>query len=85
MPLFFAAIILLAAGIAMKIRDPEAGRPARGTGPMKPAREMKHRGTVQAVLVAAALALIVAGILNGSARDVLIKAINICTECIGLG
>lgn len=28
---------------------------------------------------------IVLGALNGGARDVLIKAINICTECIGLG
>lgn len=37
------------------------------------------------LLYAAALLLIVAGILNGGMRDVLIKAINICTECIGLG
>lgn len=37
------------------------------------------------VLYAAALLLIAAGILNGGMRDVLIKAINICTECIGLG
>lgn len=32
-----------------------------------------------------AAALIAAGVLNGGMRDVLIKAINICTECIGLG
>ncbi len=32
-----------------------------------------------------ALALIIWGILNGSMREVFIKAINICTECIGLG
>lgn len=25
------------------------------------------------------------GVLNGGAKDVLVKAINICTECIGLG
>lgn len=37
------------------------------------------------LLCAAALLLIAAGILNGGMRDVLIKAINICTECIGLG
>lgn len=37
------------------------------------------------LLYAAALLLITAGILNGGMRDVLIKAINICTECIGLG
>ena len=29
--------------------------------------------------------LLVAGMLNGGLKDVLIKAINICTECIGLG
>lgn len=37
-----------------------------------------------AVFVTAALFLVL-GVLNGGARDVLIKAINICTECIGLG
>ena len=30
-------------------------------------------------------ALILAGIRNGSARDVLVKAVGICTECVGLG
>lgn len=33
----------------------------------------------------AAAALVVAGIKNGGMYDVLVKAINICTECIGLG
>ena len=37
-----------------------------------------------ALLVLAAL-LIVHGVFNGSLLDVLYKAINICTECIGLG
>ncbi len=46
---------------------------------------MRRKGAVQAVLVVAAVALIVAGVLNGSARDVLYKAITICTECVGLG
>ena len=32
-----------------------------------------------------AVALIIWGVFNGGARDVFIKAINICTECIGLG
>ncbi len=36
-------------------------------------------------LLVAALALIAAGIANGGLRDVLYKAKNICTECIGLG
>ena len=29
--------------------------------------------------------LIVLGVLNGGARDVLAKAVKICSECIGLG
>lgn len=36
-------------------------------------------------LLAVGVALFVIGIFNGGLNDVLIKAINICTECIGLG
>lgn len=36
-------------------------------------------------LYALAAALVVIGVINGGLRDVLVKAINICTECIGLG
>lgn len=36
-------------------------------------------------LIVVALLLIAVGAANGGARDVLVKAINICTECIGLG
>ena len=36
-------------------------------------------------LVILALILIAVGVANGGARDVLVKAVNICTECIGLG
>ncbi|MBR2797822.1 MAG: thioredoxin [Clostridia bacterium] len=42
-------------------------------------------GGLQIALVVIAIGLIVAGVFNGSARDVLYKAINICTECVGLG
>ena len=37
------------------------------------------------VILVLAVVLIVAGIVNGSAQDVLGKAVNICTECVGLG
>ena len=40
---------------------------------------------VRIVLLVAAIAMIIAGIVNGGMADVLAKAINICTECIGLG
>lgn len=36
-------------------------------------------------LVGCAVVFIILGIANGGMADVLIKAINICTECIGLG
>ena len=51
----------------------------------------KHRDCTKLIwgiriaLIVAAIALIIAGILNGGMADVLTKATNICTECIGLG
>ncbi len=36
-------------------------------------------------IIVIAIGLIIHGIINGGANDVLQKAINICTECIGLG
>ena len=49
--------------------------------------EIQHRLVLldQRYPVAPFLLMIILGVYNGSARDVLIKAINICTECIGLG
>lgn len=41
--------------------------------------------TVRAVLLVLGVVFLILGVTNGGARDVLIKAINICTECIGLG
>lgn len=41
--------------------------------------------TLRAALLILACVLIVAGVFNGSARDVFGKAVKICTECVGLG
>ena len=38
-----------------------------------------------AVLFCAGVLLIVLGVVNGGARDVLAKAVKICSECIGIG
>lgn len=57
-------------------KRPEADAPAAKRFPLAP---------IRAVLYAAAVALTVLGVLNGGLWDVLVKAINICTECIGLG
>jgi hypothetical protein len=40
---------------------------------------------VKVVILLASIAVIVYGLLTGGTADVLTKAINICTECIGLG
>lgn len=40
---------------------------------------------VRGIIFVIAVTFIALGIHNGGAKDVLIKAINICTECIGLG
>ena len=45
----------------------------------------KRKNAVRLSLVFLALVFIVLGAVNGSALDVLIKAITICSECIGLG
>lgn len=45
----------------------------------------RRRILLRRILMAAAVLFIVLGIFNGSMKDVLIKAIKICTECVGLG
>ena len=46
---------------------------------------MTRRQALWAALFALGLLLVVLGVLNGGARDVLAKAVKICSECIGLG
>jgi len=48
------------------------------------AGEKKYRPYRNAIIIAAVI-FIVAGLINGGTVAVLAKAINICTECIGLG
>lgn len=62
----------------------------QGTAPKsKQKKQVKEHNVaiwaVRIALVAVALAFVVVGAINGGAYDVFIKAINICTECIGLG
>ncbi len=51
----------------------------------KAAPEGTGLSAVRGALLLIALILVILGIVNGGLRDVLIKAVNICTECIGLG
>ncbi len=60
-------------------------KPLRAASGLAPAGKPRSSARLQTALIAAAVALIILGIFNGSALDVLYKAITICTECIGLG
>jgi hypothetical protein len=44
-----------------------------------------HVTLCRLVLYVIAIICIIVGIFNGGLYDILVKAINICTECIGLG
>lgn len=52
-----------------------------------PAREPKRHAVhaVRLALLCVAIALVILGVVSGGIADVLAKAINICTECVGLG
>jgi len=92
-PLVLISLGMTAAGLALGIKDSKADKPVKDSGSVcRSAAERerqengkKHSTRIRVILILAAMVFIVMGILNGSAKDVLYKAINICTECIGLG
>lgn len=47
--------------------------------------QKKRQNAIRIIGFVVAVLLIVAGITNGGMFDVFVKAVNICTECIGLG
>ena len=46
---------------------------------------MTRKQALWVALLCVSITLIILGILNGGALDVLAKAVRICSECIGLG
>jgi hypothetical protein len=46
---------------------------------------VRAKAAARVSVLVLAFTLIAAGILNGGLYDVFVKAVNICTECIGLG
>lgn len=62
---------------------------AANKGQTSPLPERKKKAMplvfIRCAILVIAVVFIVVGIFNGSANDVLAKAIKICTECIGLG
>lgn len=86
-PLFIISVAVAAAGIVLYIRDDNYMKKGSSlSGSFKAAAENPGRiMTVRTVVLILAIVFIVIGIINGSAQDVFGKAVNICTECIGLG
>lgn len=84
-PVIYGYLAVVAAGLVWQAAAKEKERPrAIAPAKAKPVSPKRLR-TLRLGLLAGAAALIVFGALNGGARDVLVKAVNICTECIGLG
>lgn len=83
-----AGLILMVICFAKGIRDENAMRPAKS---VKISRKLTSKKTDKAVnifrvvILLLAVIFIILGVNNGSANDVFGKAVNICTECIGLG
>lgn len=46
---------------------------------------MTGKKALWAALFALGVLLVILGVMNGGAQDVLAKAVRICSECIGLG
>ena len=77
-----------AARVRMKEEREAGGQAAFDTadtvGSVVSARE-RRPVPVRAIVFIAAVCMIIAGVMNGGIKDVLVKAINLCTECVGLG
>lgn len=74
------------AGQTSMLREIEALKQCpKLTGPAPEPAESASGQQVKYVLLLAGAALLVFGFLTGGTADVLTKAVNICTECIGLG
>ena len=85
LPLLAVTLLWAVIGGVLGIRDGHQDAPNAYKGDMPGPAASSAVPRVRLVLLIAAAGLIAAGVLNGGLRDVLIKAINICTECIGLG
>ena len=93
LPFLFGYISFLIAGWVMGVRGETKAVSARSLSRMEAfagqkdqkARQERREAWLRRGLLAAAIVMIAAGILNGSLRDVLVKAVNLCAECVGLG
>ena len=83
-PLFYITIGVSAVGLILGVKDENGLKPVKG-GKVQNQASCARERILRVILLIAAVCLLAAGLFNGSARDVLGKAVNVCTECIGLG
>lgn len=76
------ALWLILAWIGSRCRPRPARIPLRHPRAQQPVRGLR---VWRVALYALAFLLLILGVGNQGMRDVLVKAIQICTECIGLG
>lgn len=90
-PALLGYLALTAAGLVLEAAagktpgDPDSFQAAPRMDPAPAPPPENALPVLRAVLYAAALLFIALGAANGGLWDVLVKAVNICTECIGLG
>ena len=86
LPLFCLSVAMTIIGLVKGIKGED-------TRAVRTEMKMQHTAPeaakrlvlVRRVMLVFAIVFVVLGIFNGSMKDVLVKAINICSECIGLG
>jgi len=90
-PIASLALLTLAAAIVGRMLGVQEARMPAGIVNSQGLKRAAQAGPgrsvrlLRAALLLAAAVFIILGAYNGGARDVLYKAINICTECVGLG
>ena len=95
LPLLFSALGLAVAGVILGIRDENAEKPVRDEKMLRDLGSIQDRAVNQVAtqsqiylrvaVIALAVCMIIAGILNGGLEEVLAKGATVCTECVGLG
>ena len=95
LPLFFCALGLTVAGLILGIKDERADEPVRDEKLLRDLGSIQDRAVNQVAtqsqiylrvaVIALAVCMIIAGILNGGLEEVLAKGATVCTECVGLG
>ena len=82
-------VLSLAVGVVSALVAFRGGKDAKvgadGKKLYKAPKDKSEGRKIRGMMLVLALLLIALGAVNGGARDVFVKAANICTECIGLG